>query len=481
MNLGAAENEFQVGLGRLLEAVERELAPEVLSPYQRSGSHVVHEHDTRKYFFDRFLALLGWHLGPGGDVAEEVRIKGETTTFMDYAAVNANTRAPALLVEAKSWEKPFVRPRGGKRPNATERELIIEAVLHVRSGGEKTRSPVSGDWHDYLVQVAGYVRQLKERYGHELPRVMLGSGQWLLVFTSPVVTFIDGNINDEQFKIFKLAEYVGAAANIYKLLSQPKLAAIAPVRLRSTQLLDHVTAATVTAVYHALLIRYENSGATLFAPQPRILVYPALLVQRNDGTLFTIIDREQPIYMNLESSGDSEVQNINSHLEEIAAWSTKLLRACSNEIGMPLVTFDLSDFPGFPDSEDDATLPLGGKHKAVVRRLKRVGDEWVLATGTYPHYVLAEPSVACRFHAWGECKVEESQIGQQAISTPRTDYPRSFFVDGSIYHCSHQAVQDRRDSRCHIAAIDMRTCCRACVYQNLCWTPVEITQLPCGS
>lgn len=478
MNRARQENEFQVGLARLLGDIEHELNFEQINIYEGAGQQVVHEHDTRKFFFDRFLQLLGWRLGNGGDVAEEVRVKAETTTFIDYAGVNDETRAPLLIVEAKSWEKPFVRPRGGRRQQATERQLIVEGIQHVRNGGSRVESPVTAEWHDYLDQIAGYVQNLK-RQDHDVPRVILSSGQWLLIFMAPVETFVSGNVNDEQFKVFLKSDYVGAANEIYDLVGQPNLAHIAPVMLRPAQLLNHLDRNRVSAAFHALLVRYESSGASLFVPRPRILVYPALIIQRDDGALFTVIDREDDIPL------DPRMGNLGDHFAEVEQRGANLLEACSQELGMPLVSFDIRDFPGLrAASEEDrtaGTMPLGRQRKNVVRSLRRVGDEWLLVTGMHSHYLLSTPTIVCRFHAWGECKANGSQIGQSAVSIPSTDRPRSFFVDEQVYHCAHQVVQDRRDERCLIAALDTRICCRTCVYQDICWTQEEMGNLPCGT
>ena len=203
MNKEQVENEFQVGLRTLLEDIEKEVSPDAPDPYAGGDRQTLLEHTTRIYFFDRFLELLGWRLGIHGDVVEEARVKAGTTTFMDYVGVNPETRVPALMWEAKAWETPFIAPRGGTEFMGSERELIAAAIGHVRSGGEKTKSPATRIWHEFLEQVGGYVRGLKEKSGHALPCAVLASGQWIVVFRSPTVTFLDGDVNDEQFAIFK--------------------------------------------------------------------------------------------------------------------------------------------------------------------------------------------------------------------------------------------------------------------------------------
>ena len=115
--------------------------------------------------------------------------------------------------------------------------------------------------------------------------------------------------------------------------------------------------------------------------------------------------------------------------------------------------------------------------KALVRSLVEA-NEWLVATGSAEHYLLAEPRVQdCRFHSWAECGAHAAQ--QSAVSVRSVD-PRAFFTDAQAHHCAHQGVLDRRHGRCLIQAVDSRTCCQACVYLDQCWTPAERAALPCG-
>jgi hypothetical protein len=482
VNARVSENDFRRGLEELLAAIAREQAPNAPAPYAGAGEQVLHEHDTRIFFFDRFLSLLGWHRGLGGNVAEEARVKSETTKFIDYLGVNDDTRVPALIVEAKAWDTSFVSGVGAKR-SWGEKDLIVAAIEHIRNGGGKKSAPVVGGWHDYLDQVAGYVARLKNEYGHEVPRVVLASGRWLLVFTCPVTTFCDGEINDSQFKIFIQKDYVAESNVIYGLLAQSKLARILPLRLRSTQLGNYISGDNAAAAFHAVLVTYEQTGAKLFAPRPRILIYPALLVQRDDGALFTIIDDEDPIVMDLDKADEGH-DSLASHLTLVAVGGKRLLARCVAEVPGGLAALDLRDFPGFPDVSADpvagGALPLGRSDKLFVNPLQMAADQWLVATGDLPHYLLAEPRIACRFHAWSECRAVRHEIGPSSINTRVTRTPRAFFVDGQIYHCAHQEVQDRRQVRCHIAPIDMRTCCKACGFQDHCWSVDDLARLPCG-
>lgn len=177
--------------------------------------------------------------------------------------------------------------------------------------------------------------------------------------------------------------------------------------------------------------------------------------------------------------------DLAEHVAEVAAGATALLQRCSDELGITLAPCDLAAFPGFAKTEvlgvkQGTGLSLGSQEKIVVRLLRGNGDHWLAVTGDVPHYLGARPVVDCRFHAWAECHAEGHQSGSNAINSPATEYPRAFFVDTRLHHCAHQIVLDRRARRCHIDAIDARTCCRACTYQNLCWSTKELAALPCG-
>jgi hypothetical protein len=89
MNQAVDENDFRRGLEKLLRDIAAEMALDITGPYEEGSQQLLLEHGTRILFFDRFLTLLGWSLGLGGNVAEEARIKAETTRFLDYVGLNA--------------------------------------------------------------------------------------------------------------------------------------------------------------------------------------------------------------------------------------------------------------------------------------------------------------------------------------------------------------------------------------------------------
>lgn len=480
MNRGVAENEFRAGIEELLADIGREAAPGSTNPYAGAGETAFHEHDTRVFFFDRLMRLLGWELGQDGNVAEEARIRGESTNFVDYVGVNRDTRAPALIVEAKSWDKPSITGKGKWRGRASS-ELVVAAVRHINAGGTRENSPVTGEWHENLSQVARYVRLFKDEYRHEVPRAVLSSGRWLLILKTPVVTFCDHEINDGQICLLQVDSYVANANVIFEHMSRVMLADTAPARIRSSQLGNYVSPTTFRGAYHALLVRYEKSGAAIFDRMPRILVYPALVVERGDKALFTVIDREQPIEVLLSAASD-DAQTLGPHLAEVSEVAETLRASCAAELEIEIAPGELGEFGGFPATTTllQGGITIGRPQKDLVRTLREGADHWFVLTGKLTHFLRCAPEVACRFHAWASSRADGAAIGVNAVNSPRTDAPRAFFTDGMTHHCAHQVIDDRRSSRCHIQAIDGRVCCRACVFQDDCWTEHEVAALPCG-
>jgi hypothetical protein len=462
----ALRNTFKRGLGDLLTAVEREITRPQRDPFaELDPNRRPHEHDTRLLFVDELLGHLGWKLGAGGNVLEEARLQAKTTKFMDYVGVVDITGTPLLLVEAKAWDKPAISPRGDG-PYASEATLLVAAIQHIREGKTKDMSPIIGEWDDYLRQVCGYVRTIKEQYSHDLPRAVIISGEWMVVFRTPVETFLRAARADD-ISIFTRTQFKEKAGEIFQLLHRSALTEDAPVPLRPAQLRQYIEFSDVSGVYQGLHVHFERTGSSLFVRRPRILIYPALFVTRKDEAIFTVIDDDTPIELDYQKDDDG-VETLVPHLEQIQARSGALVETCGAELGGALSLADLSTFPGFRSH---------GLAKSLVGELLEA-DEWLVATGKASHFLLAEPRAqGCRFHSWAKCGADAAMLS--AISV-RTVDPPAFFVDTQRHHCAHQVVQDRRNGRCLIQAIDSRTCCQACVFLEQCWTEGERAALPCG-
>lgn len=269
VNRATLLNLFKQDLDDLLEAIDQALAKPNRDPYAEVGpERRPHEHDTRLLFVDELLSLLGWKRGAGGNVLEEARLQGATTKFMDYVGVVNMEGNPLLLVEAKAWDKPFVSARAGGA-FATEAELIVAAIQHVRDGKSEDTSPAIAEWHKYLRQVEGYVRTLKEQYGHDLPRAMIVSGEWLVVFKRPTQTFLGASVPGD-IVVCRRQEFAAQAGDLFKLLHRSSLTQDAPIPLRPAQLRQFLELSDVAGTFRGVHVHYDHKGG-----QPPIHAPPA--------------------------------------------------------------------------------------------------------------------------------------------------------------------------------------------------------------
>lgn len=471
------EAAFQRCLAELLERFDRTVADDTHGPYAGAGGGQPLEHTTRIHLLDALAELLDWRLGLGGDMVEEARIKNGTTAFMDYLGVARATNAPVLLIEAKAWDKPFITPRAkGNNSSYESADLIAQAIEHWRNGGKCSTSPATADWHGYMEQVGKYVKGLWDVHGHPLPRAVVTSGQWLVVFTQPVTTFLQGPARAMDIKIFRKPDYCAQALELYSLLSRDSLCKETPYGIRATQVLNYITPEALVACFHALHLSYEASGSPIFGKRPRILIYPALVLQRNDGALLTVIESSASLELPYRREIDDLVQALERHLSEVAAAAETLLKRSGEQLGVDLLPSSLEDFPGYPIN----TKSDRAKSKSLIKRHPTEPDVWMLATGQATHFLKPAPDVMCRYHRWSACHATGEAIGTAAVSMPRIDNPRSFFVDDQPHHCAHRGLQDRREARCQLPLIDERFCCASCLFAPVCWPGAQLPPLPCG-
>jgi hypothetical protein len=319
-----------------------------------------------------------------------------------------------------------------------------------------------------------YVKNLKDQHGHDLARVLLTSGQWMVIFENPSRTFL-GTSNADPVDIILLreADYVARSTDILDLLGRHKITSTVPSTLRPSQLRTFVKAGDVARLYHGLHVRYEASGSSRFEQRPRILVYPAIIVERNDGILLQVLRPEEG--MALPTSNDG----VLPHLSEVEQYADELLLHCCEQLDLPPVTTALDQFRGFP--------PKGRRGNAVpaipllLDDQEETPNEWMLLTGQFKHYLRPIPVRSpCAYHSFADCLAIGQASGHGAISVRKVSNPRAFFIDTQDHHCAHLAMRDEKEARCRILAIDEMTCCQACIYIETCWTPQEQAALPCG-
>lgn len=474
MNEQQLRNQFRGKLFKLVDDIIWSLKNEELNPYSKTCANAMHEHNTRILFFDRLLTILGWRLGTEGNVVEEARIKAETTRFMDYVGLKEETKAPLMIFEAKAWDKPFFSARNPEA-RATDDDLIAAAIRHILDDRLEDESPVSKQWNDYLRQIMGYVCTMKTKNAHNTPCAVLSSGQWTVVFTNPVVTFVDGRVSSSDIKILKLEKYKSDADVLFNLLHCSVLAKEIPFPLRPAQVRDYVDIDSISSAFYGVHVHYEETGSRLFKAKPQVLIYPVLILQRQDGIFAVVANKGEHYTLEYTLNSHADISDLTAHLEAVTTCFQELLSTCEDELGHKLTISSIEKFPGFTTTPSNmSNLPL------IVKNIKNFHTEWLVVTGTENHYLRNIPLIeTCRFHSWSECHSEDCANGDFAISIRSID-PKVIFTDRERHHCAHRVVYDRRNSRCHILQIDERVCCQTCHYLNLCFTSVEQEGLPCG-
>ena len=92
--------------------------------------------------------------------------------------------------------------------------------------------------------------------------------------------------------------------------------------------------------------------------------------------------------------------------------------------------------------------------------------EYVVATGESWFYKAALPSGAeCLFHAWPKARQAGVAANQPHVGQSATSFTQS----GESRHCAHEELRGMRSPRCHVAVVETHLCCRACIFNSICW------------
>lgn len=470
--------EFKRAIHALVTEAQRIAAPDSPVGFAGEISAPTLEHNVRKIFLNRMLTALGWNLET--TVAEEARVKGDTTLFLDYLGVHLDTRIPLLIFEAKSWEKPFVSASSAVGGRQAPEDLIASALNYVKSGNGAP--PVSGEWIEWLSKLRDYVRILREQSHHMVSRVAISSGQWLVIFTEPAAAFLDAaDVNSANILVFQTDSFVRESDHIFGQISYGQLVADIPSPLRATQLRGFISASAVRRVFRALWTRWEASGsAGLLDTFPQMIVYPAVILERSDGVLLHVAEGRSA-----RQFVPADANAVKEHLDAVKQSSDGLLETIFEHLEQRFEVSDLAAFPGFP------VTPLRGSRVGLVpqrvhRRVQFVrpwpdrADEFLLVTGASSHFLLEGPTVdPCLGHSWAACQEAGVQVGHAPVIFSSVD-PKAFYISGADHHCAHREIHDRRQGNCYLAAFESFLCCRACTFQQICWPEGTGAPLPCG-
>ncbi|RQT94076.1 hypothetical protein [Burkholderia cepacia] len=471
--------EFKRAIQALVTEAERNEAPDSPAGFAGEMSAPTLEHNVRKIFLNRMLIALGWKLET--TVAEEARVRGDTTLFLDYLGVHLDTRIPLLIFEAKAWEKPFVSASTAAGGRQSSEDLIARALNYIKAG-KNGAAPVTGEWIEWLSKLRDYVRTLRDQSHHVVGRVAISSGQWLVIFTEPAAAFLEtADVNPANILVFQTDSFVRDSDHIFGQLSYAQLVADIPSPLRATQLGGFISANAVRRVFRALWARWEASGSEgVLDTFPQIIVYPAAILERADGVLLHVAEGRSGRQL-----VPPDATALKDHLDAVRQSSDGLLEAIFDQLEMRFDVSDLVAFPGFPVTALRGSR-VGLAPEPEQRRVQFIrpwpdrAGEFLLVTGASSHFLLEGPTVdPCMWHNWAACQGAGVHVGHAPVIFSSVD-PKCFYISGANHHCAHRGIHDRRQGNCYVAAFESFLCCRACVFQHICWPEGAGPAMPCG-
>jgi hypothetical protein len=499
VSLSKAKADFKQRLFDVLSEFEQRTADTAPPEYLGAGSAKPLEHVTRRHVVDHIVESLGWSLARmNADMIEEARIRGETTLFLDYLGVAPQARLPRVIVEAKAWAKPIVRPsiRGegalgddDMTHSATQlapieedevlAELLASAIKHHKNGGLRERSPVSLEWTDWLATLQQYVMDIHATSGHVVSRVVITSGRWLVIFTDPETTFLKrGEVSTKSIAVFIGSKMIDGSDRIFDLLARSGVIDELPPWVRPSRLPAFTSTQDVARIFRALWVTRVVEGPH-FQRHPQLTLNVALVIVRYDGMLVTVLDDQLPY-----RSVPYDQEDLAAHLGEIRRLSDQLLAQTCEELGKSFTPSNVAHFPGFPKrylGEKRAFPVAPGEFVNLLDPWQQRPGEFLLVLGAQAHFLRERPEVvSCGFHEWAVSREHHQSQGLHPI-TGRSVEPAAFFYTGEQHHCAHRLVHDRRDGRCQISAFEEFLCCRACTLQSFCWNEADLAGLPCGT
>jgi hypothetical protein len=469
---------FKEALAQLVSRAKRNEFPHVPAAYLGERIAPTLEHNVRKTFIDQLLKALGWNLECA--VAEEARLQAENTLFLDYLGVHIEERTPHLLFEAKAWEKPPPRAKNASDSGVPADELIAKSLDCIKAKRPED-APILAEWTEWLEKLVTYVQTLKKQSGALVGKVAISSGQWLVIFTDPLDAFITPtDVNARNILVLEIDHYVAQSDQIYGQLSHSQLSDHIPFPLRPSQITTYAPAKTIRHAFHALVVRWESSGSpTLLDTFPRILLYPAIVIERSDAKLLVFAEGSLG-----HTVVPAKVEDLLEHRDEVKLSSERLHGELNSRLGQAQNISPLSAFRGFPPillrGSVSSLVPKDAPDKpSYVKIIDERPGEFVIVTGEHTHFLLVDSEFPhCPGHDWMACHAMGKQVHAPAVINSSVD-PKSYFVSGSAHHCAHIDIHDLRAEKCFIAPFETYLCCKACVFQPICWPATEVRPLPC--
>lgn len=446
------------------------------------------ERRTRRFLVDGILRALGWDSDDPGAIREEARSSSGTgdPLYFDYLGFAGDARTPVLIVEAKGADIDAPKPRNGAVLSSLETARLLAKEIAIKKGAAGS-SGVTAEWRGYLEDLRIYVQSLDAAGRSTLRRVVITTGKWLVVFDDPMATFVaDGLPDANSIHFFSSMENMQAEVEkIYLLLHRRCLVDDIPLTTSVADALRWMRSEHIDGYLRAVLVATTKSGARKRS-YPTRSIYPALAIETG-GRVFVVVD-----YDTTAVEEKMDVDDISYLLQAIQVKGTALESRMRSVIGAAATPNSLVAFAGLTTSPADTLMhervtveaSSSAARVGVDPQLKRLVDvtgevgvdsEFVIVTGEAWFYKLNEPlGPECTYHLWRTAK----DGGVTSDFVPMSYTPESFTQDAQVRHCAHGDHRAVRDRHCQLDGIETHLCCRACVFEQVCWGR-DRSPLPC--
>ena len=450
------------------------------------------EAHVREYFVNTFLNALNWRLGksPNDDlpnlISESPLASSHrgTTRFLDYLGIDVDEQGnnPLLIVETKPPRSPLPKRRGRSDDS-------LATVVHAGLCGES----LGVGWDSWIATLRDYVQSVKDRTSKAPRRVVITSGEWLILFTEPEEAFCNnGSPNPKDIFTYSNRDEIERNYNeIFEELEHQNVLNKAPI-LTISEVPFYLRPEIIDRAMFGLRLMYIEAPG-FYGLSPSVKVVPVVYVGTQHGAWFCVDSRH-------EKEIPHQSEEIVSHLDEIDEIARQLLNDINSGLGVNLVCSSLINH--YHDEENSG--PIAEKMhlpgiREVIYRPQNSATEFLVLTGHNTHFLLKESSVPyCPHHDWATSHREGYAADTGPVEMRNTKRPRSFFISREVHHCAHRDVREAKGSRitdanrdrcgprsggkgeafCEIWRFEEHLCCRTCAFEDVC-TKAQVFHLPC--
>jgi len=465
---------------------------------------------ARDFVIDHILSALNWRLQPSIEAGEYIQANlvteqrsdgtgcdvrqlkpetGDNRRRLDYFGYERETDRPLLVVEAK---RPRLllpgEPNPNLRPDAHPVSGILAEFLQNARSDTNGESQLTAEWESAVVQLRDYCRIVAARAAWPA-RAVLTNGEWLIAFVEPGNAFAEASpesIRKHSILVFESRDHLILNCRLlWEQLAYSVLASLDRTVL-PTEIPFVIDPARIESCSHGLRLSYTYKQ-TNFRKAPLMSVSPLLFV-RSEGTTFIKVGTtwEDELPADGREPIDEHLCRVEARARVLKEDVERVLRCPS----IPLVSVKAHcrDAEAFRNRPIVQSLPFD------------VGEVFLLLTGEVPHFVrIGTGFDDCTFHTHAAAKAQTVAHEETAILDSRLS-PRSYFIDRSPNHCTHQAVHamkrqpvtdDNRDrcgprssgpggAFCEVWRFEQLLCCRTCTFLDVC-SLARAFSLPCNN